>query len=312
MVYFYLKNNSDMKITFPSIKEIKDIIPVKYNYQKHITFILRLISIFLIIICLARPQIYNTFRQVISSGIDIMLTLDTSGSMETPDFTYNGVQVSRLNIVKLVVQEFINKRPGDRIGMVVFGTEAFTQCPITLDHNILSDLLKDLQIGMAGEATGMGTAIGIAVKRLKDINAKSKIIILLTDGRNNAGQIAPLTAAELAKTYGIKIYTIGVGSDNLQNLSVSQMIKGYDLSQMTLDEDTLKKIANITGGQYFKATDTEMLQKIYNTINQLEKSKMKIKEYGKINELYIYLLPIAIIIFLLEIILSNTILAKIP
>jgi Ca-activated chloride channel family protein len=242
-----------------------------------------------------------------------MLVLDTSGSMEAKDFTSGNRRINRLEAVKEVVQEFIRKRPGDRIGMVVFGTNAFTQCPVTLDHGILATFLKDMYIGMAGTNTAIGSAMGIAVKRLKDIKAKSKIIILLTDGRNHTGQISPLTAAELAKTFGIKVYTIGVGSNNPgMRGGPGGLFYNFNVPQEALDEETLKEIADITGGLYFKATDTQGLKKIYETIDKMEKTKIKVKEYGHNTELYVNFLIAGLLLLLTEILLSNTIFCKIP
>ncbi|MGD9582009.1 MAG: VWA domain-containing protein [Vampirovibrionia bacterium] len=309
IIYHYMSKKGGLKITFSSLNIIKAIRAKNLVFGQHFLLALRLVAITLIILAVARPQIHNKVTEVISSGIDIMLVLDTSGSMKEMDYTNNYLAANRLDVVKDVVKEFINKRPSDRMGMVIFGTEAFTQCPITLDHNILNNLLRETQIGMVGQATAMGNAVAIAIKRLKDIKSKSKIIILLTDGRSNAGQIAPLTAAEIAKTFGIKIYTIGVGSKYVRT-------SGYYMSaraaQSTLDEETLTKMANITGGKYFLATDTAGLKEIYKTIDDLEKTKIKIKEYGKNTELFGRFLTVALLAFLLEIILANTILCKIP
>lgn len=312
MIYYYIVKQGSLKIKYSSLNLIKALKVRDSKIGQHALFALRLITVILLIICLARPQIHNKVREIISSGIDIMLVLDTSGSMETQDYQINNLPTTRLTVVKDVVREFITKRPGDRLGMIVFGTYAFTQCPITLDHEILINFLKDIHIAMAGESTSIGSAIGIGVKRLKDIKAKSKIIILLTDGRSNTGQIAPLTAAELAKTFGIKIYTVGVGTKDLTNLGINQMLRGYSTTQLTLDEDTLRKIAEITGGLYFKATDTQGLKEIYNTIDKMEKTQIKVKEYGKDTELFPGILTLALIAFLTELLLANTLFTKIP
>jgi Ca-activated chloride channel family protein len=312
MIYFYLQKDTTPRIKYSSFRNLKLSLSSKNQIGQYFLIFLRLAAVTLLILALARPQIHNQVREIVSSGIDIMLVIDTSGSMETPDYTENMMPKDRLSVVKKVVKNFIDKRPGDRIGMVVFGTEAFTQCPVTLDHKMLKMFLKDIHIGIVGEATAIGSAIGIAVKRLKDVEGKSKIIILLTDGRNNAGQIAPLTAAELAKTFGIKIYTVGVGSKNPGNLAISQMMKGYNVSLTTLDDENLKAIASLTGGLYFKATDTEGLEEIYKTIDKMEKTQVKVKEYGINKELYLPLLLFAILLFLAEIVLSNTLLMKLP
>ncbi|MEW5820795.1 MAG: VWA domain-containing protein [Cyanobacteriota bacterium] len=313
MIYHYLNKKGGLKIKYSSLNVISDIGKKDFAWSQHILLALRLFAVILIVLSLARPQIHEKVKEIISSGIDIMLVLDTSGSMEAKDFSVGNRRINRLEAVKEVVSEFVTKRPGDRIGMIVFGTNAYTQCPATLDHGILATFLKDINIGIAGTNTAIGSAIGIAVKRLKDIDAKSKIIILLTDGRNHTGQIAPLTAAELAKTYGIKIYTIGVGSNNpSMNYGPGSLFYNFGVPQEALDEETLKEIADITGGLYFKATDTTGLKKIYETIDKLEKTKIKVKEYGHNTELYINFLTAGLLLLLTELILANTIFSKIP
>lgn len=312
MILYFFKNKGGMKIQYSSLKVIKAIKSPNKSFGQYFLLFLRLVAVILIIVSLARPQIHEKVTEVISSGIDIMLVLDTSGSMRTKDYSISGRGETRLDIVKDVVYSFIKKRPGDRIGMVVFGTFAFTQCPVTLDHDMLINFIKDIHIGVAGESTAIGSAVGVAVKRLKDIKAKSKIIILLTDGRSNAGKIAPLTSAELAKTYDIKIYTIGVGSSKTRSHSFGGGFYGYNTGGSSLDAKTLQKMATITGGKYFVAYDTEELKKIYSTINQLEKTKIKVKEYGKNTELYLSFLIPGFLLLLLELLLANTIFSKIP
>lgn len=312
MIYFYAKKWKTLPVKYSSLSNIKAAIGSGNAWGQHFLFIIKLLLLTLLIIGLARPQNHSKVTEIISSGVDIMLVLDTSGSMQIQDYSIDNKAQDRLTVVKNVVEEFINNRPGDRMGMVVFGNDAFTQCPLTLDHEILNTFLKDIYIGMVGEATSIGSAVGVAVKRLKDIKAKSKIIILLTDGRSNFGQIAPLTAAELAKTFGIKIYAIGVGSETAVAPSLSQMMTGAYVPDATLDEDTLTKMANITGGLYFKATNTEGLKQIYSTIDKMEKTDIKVKEYGRNEELYLPFLAVAFILFLAEILLANTIFVKLP
>lgn len=312
MIYHFIKKRGHANIKYSSLDVIKSLNIRNQSWSQYLLLFLRILVVLLLVCSLARPQIHNKVREVTSSGIDIMLVIDTSGSMEAKDFDNTFKKNNRLEVVKTVVQDFINKRPGDRIGMVVFGTEAFTQCPVTLDHNILITFLKDISIGMVGTNTAIGNGIGIAVKRLKDIEAKSKIIILLTDGRNHTGQITPLTAAELAKTFGIKIYTVGVGSKYPGNAGYGSSFYGFGQPQDPLDEETLKQIANITGGLYFRATDSEGLKKIYETIDKMEKTKIKVKEYGKNTELYGNFLIFALLLFILEVALANTLFSKIP
>ena len=274
---------------------------------------LRCAAVLLLILALARPQSGLKSTEIITQGIDILLCLDTSGSMRALDFFDEGKRTTRLEVVKKVVSQFIDGRKNDRTGMVVFGQEAFTQCPLTLDYGVLLSLLDSVKIGMAGDSTALGSAIAICVKRLKDLKSKSKVIILLTDGRSNSGDISPLTAASIAKTYNIKIYTIGVGTEGKAPfLTDSFFGKQYVYQEVDLDEDTLKKIADQTGGKYFRATNTEALKDIYSKIDEMEKTKVKIKEYVEYGELFFWFLLPGLCLLLLEIILSNTRLRKIP
>ncbi len=275
---------------------------------------LRCAAALLLIIALARPQSGIKSTEIITQGIDILLCLDTSGSMRALDFKDDdGKRTTRLEVVKKVVGRFIDGRKNDRTGMVVFGQEAFTQCPLTLDYGVILSLLDSVKIGMAGDSTALGSAIAICVKRLKDLESKSKVIILLTDGRSNSGDISPLTAASIAKTYKIKIYTIGVGTEGKAPfLTDSFFGKQYVYQKVDLDEGTLKKIASETGGKYFRATNTEALKDIYSKIDEMEKTKVKIKEYVEYSELFFWFLLPGLCLLLLEIILSNTRLRKIP
>jgi len=273
----------------------------------------RCLAVALIITALARPQSGLKATQISTEGIDIMLCLDSSGSMQALDFKEKGNRVDRLSVVKRVVGEFIRGRKNDRIGMVVFGQEAFTQCPLTLDYGVLLSLLDSVQIGMAGDTTAIGSALGLCVKRLKDLPSKSKVIILLTDGRNNAGAVSPATAADIAKTYNIKVHSIGVGTEGEAPFLVDSFFgKQYVYQKVDLDEDTLKEIAAKTSGMYFRATSTEALEKIYQQIDAMEKTEIKIKEYMEYEELFMPLLMAGLGLLLLEIVLANTRLRKIP
>lgn len=278
-----------------------------------IPMILRFLAIICLVLALARPQEGRKSMEILSVGVDIILATDTSGSMQALDFFKDKQRVNRLEVVKDVVREFINNRLNDRIGMVTFGAEAFTQCPLTLDHNILLSFLDNLKIGMAGDSTAIGSAIGVAVKRLKDLKSKSKIIILLTDGRNNAGNISPLQAAEIAKAHGIKIYTIGVGAQGKAPFLVDSFFgKQLIYQDVDLDEDTLKSISATTEGKYFRATDRESLKDIYSQIDKLEKSEVKVMDHSEYTELFPPFLILGLTLTLLEIILSNTRLRRIP
>lgn len=274
---------------------------------------LRSVCLLLLVLAAARPQLYNVSRDIRSPGVDIMLSLDTSGSMQALDFQLDEKPVSRLTAVKKVVSEFIKKRATDRIGLVVFGEEAFTQSPLTMDKGLLLGLVEKMEIGMAGDRTAIGSAIAIAGKRLKDLKAKSKILILLTDGRNNAGDITPEEAAEAVRAFGVKIYTIGVGGTGPAPFKVKTIFGTRIVHQrVDLDEGTLKRVASIGGGKYFRASDSKSLSEIYDIIDRAEKTEVKVKEFFHYKELYRYFLIPALILLGVEIFLKTTILRMLP
>lgn len=268
----------------------------------------------LMIVALARPQWGTRQMQVSTTGINIILAVDLSKSMEALDFQHKGQVMNRLEAVKEVVKAFIANRNGDRIGMVVFGSHAYTQLPLTRDYNTIAAMLDRLKIGSAGRATAIGDALGISLKRLEDIESRSNIIILLTDGRSNSGEFEPLAAAAIAKEKGVKVYTIGVGGKGRAPFPVNDPIFGkrYVYQRVDMDEETLKAIAKETGGLYFRAQDMAGLQKIYATIDQMEKTQVKMKVFAEYNDLYLYLLLPAFGIFGLWIILKNTRYLKVP
>ncbi len=277
-------------------------------YMRHFPFLLRVIAIALVIIVLARPQSINSSDISKSEGIDIIMALDISGTMMANDFS-----PTRLEAAKKVASEFINDRQSDRIGLVIFAGESFTQCPLTTDHRVLLNLLSEVKFGMIEDGTAIGLGLANSVNRLKDSQSKSRVVILLTDGSNNAGQIAPLTAAELAASYGIRVYTIGIGS---RGTSVARVMTPYGMQSMNVsgdfDERTLTEIASKTGGSYFRATDNTSLSGIYDEIDQMEKSHISVNTVTKRKELY---LPFAIIALALiggELILRRTWLRNIP
>lgn len=268
----------------------------------------------LLITALARPQ-YGTERATVSeTGINIILAVDLSESMAALDFKQEGRIVNRLEAVKRVVNDFIARRDGDRIGLVVFGSQAYTQLPLTRDYQTIAAMLDRLEIGAAGRATAVGDAIGISIKRLADIESRTHIIILLTDGRSNSGELMPQTAADIARQKEIKIYTIGVGGEGRAPFLVDDPIFGqrYVYQNVDLDEETLVQIADATGGAYFRAQDTAALEKIYATIDALEKSEAKVARFAEHNELYRYLLVPALALLALWIVLKNTRYLDIP
>jgi Ca-activated chloride channel family protein len=281
--------------------------------RAHVIPALRTSCLILLALAAARPQFYNVSREIQSPGVDIILCLDTSGSMQALDFKLNGEPVTRLTAVKKVVSDFLKKRDMDRIGLVVFGDEAFTQSPLTLDKGLLLGLIERVEIGMAGDSTAIGTAIAIGAKRLKDLEAASKILILLTDGRHNAGDITPSESAEAARSLGIKIYTIGVGGKGPAPFKV-RTVFGVRVvhQQVDLDEETLRQVARIGKGKYFRAADTEGLSEIYDLIDREEKTESKVKEFFHFEELYLYFTIPALVLLALELFLKNTWLRIVP
>jgi len=307
------KGKLQATISYSSIDTLQAIRSARVEMLSILPLVLRMIGISLLVLALARPQEGHKSTEILSVGVDIMLALDTSGSMQALDFIKDEKRDTRLAMVKDVVSQFIENRPNDRMGMVVFGSEAYTQCPLTLDQGILQSFLSKLNIGMAGDSTAIGSAIGIAVKRLKDLESKSKVIILLTDGRNNAGNLPPLQAAQTAKAFGIKIHTIAVGTHGKAPFLVNSIFgQRYVYQQVDIDENTLKKISDLTGGQYFRATDLESLKAIYKQIDEMEKSEVKVIDHSEYTELFHYFLIPGLLLLLLEIGLSNTVLRRIP
>ena len=270
----------------------------------------RLAVFILFIVALARPEDVTAEREYQTKGVDIVIALDISGSMLAEDFKPE----NRLAVAKQEAVKFIKGRENDRIGLVVFARKAFTQCPLTLDYDVLSTLLNEISVGMIADGTAIGMGIASAVNRLRGSDAKSKIVILITDGENNAGNIDPITAAELAKTFGVKVYTIGVGKGGLVPFPVNDPLFGkrYVQAQVEIDEMTLKRIADITNGLFFRARDPEALAGIYEKINELEKTEVKVKEYLSYDPLFHWFLIPALALLLLEIILSRTVLLKVP
>ena len=308
LFYFYRRRS---KIKFSSTALLATLPrPAYLSIAKHVLFTLRMLSMLLIITAAARPQQVSGQRTQRTSGLDMMLVIDTSGSMRALDFfAANGERQSRLAVVKEVLAKFISARQADRIGMIVFGDEAYTQAPLTADHDVLQEFLAQVEIGMAGENTAIGDAIGVATSRLKDIEAKSKVAILLTDGENTAGRLTPLLAMQAAQSQHIKIYTIGIGS----NEPVPVPYRGRIIYQhVPLDAELLQKIATTTGGQYFYAADSDALQEIYRTIDTLEKTTKEQHIYHEYKELYAYLLWPALLLFLLEHLLALTRLRRLP
>ncbi|MCZ4408515.1 VWA domain-containing protein [Cryomorphaceae bacterium 1068] len=276
----------------------------------HTPLLLRSLGLAMVIIALARPQSSLSWQNTSTEGIDIVVAMDISASMLAQDFKPN-----RLESSKQVAIDFIEARPNDRMGLVVYEGESFTQSPLTTDHRVLVNLFKDIKTGMVQGGTAIGMGLATAVNRLRDSDAKSKVIILLTDGDNNAGSIAPLTAAEIAKSFGIRVYTIGVGSEGRALSPVAVYPDGrykYDYVEVKIDEPTLKEIAKMTDGAYFRATDEKALAKIYAQIDRLEKTKINVTEHSRKAEEYYFIALIGSLLLLSEFFFRKTILQMLP
>ncbi|TAJ12756.1 VWA domain-containing protein [Marinilabiliaceae bacterium JC017] len=280
----------------------------KKAWLRHALFGLRVLVIALLIVVLARPQSSNSIRNVTTEGIDIVMALDISGSMLAEDFKPN-----RLEAAKEVATQFISGRTNDKIGLVIFAAESFTQCPLTTDHSVLANLFRDIKTGMLEDGTAIGMGLATAVSRIKDSKAKSKVIILLTDGENNRGEIGPMTAAEIAKTFDIRVYTIGVGTVGTAPFPMNTVFgKQYQNVEVRIDEELLQNIADMTNGKYFRATDKEKLKAIYKEIDQMEKTKIEVKEYTKRSEEYWIFALLAGFFLFLEVFLRSTVLRNLP
>ena len=283
------------------------------NYLLHLPFILRIVCFVFAVIALARPQTTNNWSTTQTDGIDIMLCMDVSTSMLAEDLKPN-----RIEAAKEVAIQFINGRPNDNIGLTLFAGEAFTQCPMTVDHAVLLNLLNGMRVdmaqnGMIEDGTAIGMGIANALTRLKDSKAKSKVVILLTDGTNNRGQMSPTTAADIAKSFGIRVYTIGVGTNGTARypMPVAGRIE-YINVPVEIDTKTLATIAKKTDGEFYRATNTEKLHEVYAKIDQLEKTKMNVKQYSKRYEAFVPFALVAVLALLLELLLRHTLLRRIP
>jgi len=306
--YIFRIKNADATLQVSTIKIFEESKPALRPYLRHALFILRTLVVALLIVALARPQSINRWEDVTTEGIDIMLSLDISGSMLARDF-----QPNRLEAAKDVAIQFISGRPDDRMGLVVFSGESFTQCPLTSDHAVLINLFKDVKSGIIEDGTAIGLGLATAVNRLKDSKAVSKVIILLTDGVNNRGDVPPLTAAEIAKSFGIRVYTVGVGSRGVAPYPVQTPFgTRFQDMEVQIDEEMLEQIALFTDGRYFRATNKKGLEEIYREIDNLEKSKIDVKQYSRKKEEYLWLVAFAAFFLAIEVLLRNTAFKTIP
>ncbi len=306
--YWFKGKQKQPSITYSSLNIFRDIAFSWRERFRHIPIVLRALAVALLIVALARPQNFSSGENIYTEGIDIAMVLDLSGSMLAEDLKPN-----RIEAAKNVIENFIKGRTSDRIGLVIFARDSFTQCPLTIDYSVLLNLLGQVKSGMIEDGTAIGNAIANGVNRLKDSKAKSKIIILLTDGVNNSGEVDPVFAAQIAKTFGIRIYTIGVGTKGEAPYPVQTPFgTRYQMIPVEIDESVLKQISNITGGEYFRATDNKTLKDIYDKIDKLEKSKVEITSYRNAKELFYGWLGAGLFLLVLEAGLSKSIFRRLP
>lgn len=306
--YVWKQKGLQASLQVSSLKALSGVKPSLRSRLRHVLVALRMLALAGVIVVLARPQSTNKFRNETTEGIDIVMALDISGSMLAEDFKPN-----RLEAAKEVAASFVAGRPNDNIGLVIFAAESFTQCPLTTDHAVLVNLFRDIRTGMLEDGTAIGLGLATAVSRIKESKAKSKVIILLTDGVNNRGEIAPITAAEIAQTFGVRVYTIGVGTLGTAPYPVETVFgKQYQEVEVKIDEELLQNIAQMTGGAYFRATDNNKLKEIYQQIDLLEKTKIDVREYSKRSEEYLPFALLAALFLLAEILLRNTVFRNLP
>lgn len=313
-VFILLNKKNASAITFSSKDLIEDLKPTMKVRLRSSVIILRAIALALIFFALARPQSMLEGMKTISEGVDIVLALDTSTSMLAEDFRLGSRRINRFDVVREAVKEFVKKRKDDRIGMIAFAARAYTVCPLTTDYAWLNDNLDRVKVGMIEDATAIGSAIASSCNRLRTSKTKSKIIVLLTDGVSNAGTISPVVAAEAAKALKVKIYTIAVGSKGLSPYPFKDVYGRtvYQNIPIEIDEEMLKKIADMTGGKYYLASDTETLRRIYDDINKLEKSNIEHYGYREYSELFPKFLALALLLLALEVLLANTVFLRVP
>ncbi len=306
--YIFRQKDSKASLQISTLQSFaKSPVSIKI-YLRHILFALRVVVITLIIIVLARPQSTNTWKNVTTEGIDIILAIDVSGSMLARDFTPD-----RLEAAKEIGIKFISGRQTDRMGLVIFSGESFTLCPLTTDHASLINMFKDIKMGILEDGTAIGSGLATATSRLKDSNALSRVVILLTDGVNNRGEIAPLTAAEIAKSYGVRVYPVGIGSIGTAPYPVQTPFGvQYQNMEVKIDEEVLQQIAEMTGGRYFRATNNKALEQVYSEIDKLERSKIEVTEYNKREERFRIFGLIALLLIASEFVFRSTIFRSIP
>ena len=308
VVYYILAGRKRASLVVSTVGGVKAPRTLRY-WLRHVPFVLRLAAFTVAIIALARPVVVNHQEETTTEGIDIVLAMDISGSMLARDFTPD-----RLSAAKQLATEFVAERTGDRISVVAFAGEAFTQCPLTSDQATVGTMLSRLRSGVVEDGTAIGNGLATAINRLRESGAKSKVVILLTDGVNNRGQISPIMAADIAKDLGIKVYTIGVGSRDKAPMPAYDPFGNitYVMADVEIDEELLRDIASKTSGEYFRASDNEALKTIYEQINEMEKSKVEVTHYTSYEELYMGWLVIALLLLAAEFVVARVILNRLP
>ncbi len=308
------KRGRPSAFVYSSVGLVRNIVGLNRSSVGRMLLRLRWLALTLLLLAMARPRLGQGHAKIHASGIDIVIAIDLSGSMAAEDFELKGEPASRVVIAKDVLRQFVQKRTGDRIGLVAFAGRAYIASPLTLDHDFLLQNLDRLNIGTLEDGTAIGSAISAGANRLRDIPAKSKIMVLMTDGENNAGKVPPMTAAEAAQALGIRIYTIGVGSKGVARMPYVNVFgqKSYVEQKVDIDEETLTKIAQMTGGKYYRASNTAGFRKIYEEIDKLEKTEVEVKKYQRYRELYPWFILAGTILLLMEIILANTVWRRLP
>ena len=308
------KRGQNSAFLYSSVQLVKPLSGLTRSSAGRMLLLLRWFSLALFFIALAQPRLIKGESSSRASGIDIVVAVDLSGSMAAEDFELNGKRANRLAIAKDVLQKFIDNRPTDRIGLVAFAGRAYIASPLTLDHDFLRQNLDRLYLGMIEDRTAIGSALTSALNRLRDLQSKSKIVILMTDGQNNAGKVPPLTAAEVAQTLKVKVYTIGVGTRGTAPMPYVDAFgqKQYQQVPVDIDEETLTKMADRTGGKYFRADNSASLRKIYSEIDRLEKTEVDVKKFRQYEELFAWVILAGLVALLLELILSQTVWRKLP
>jgi len=315
MAWLKGKRGQPPAFLYSSVQLVRAVLNVSRSRSGAFLATLRWLALALFIVALAQPRLSKSQTQVRASGVDIVAALDLSGSMASEDFEVGNGRLSRLDMARAVLKSFIDKRPNDRIGLVVFASQAYIAAPPTLDHDFLLQHLDRLELGTIDpNRTAIGSGLSIALNRLRELKSKSRIVILMTDGQNNAGKIAPLTVAEAAQALGTKVYTIGVGMQGMAPMPGRDIFgrKVYSMQPVDIDEDTLKKIAAITGGKYYRADNTAKFQAIYAEIDKLEKSEAEIKKFTQFRELFPWFVSPGLGLVLIELVLRHTLLRRLP